>query len=192
MHGLKLVSLAGLFLATALFLAPSVVLASDPRAIHDSLESRYAHAHSLGNSYQFDARDGWQSVNITNLQYKYSRGDNIDEDEDDPDEEGAHGTLGKRASKKATTKSKAKTSSKSKPKKKTTSNSKATSATSKVSKVTSSIQKIIDTLKGVGKAEPVTITWYTGHDLENPSCWSDSVWAPTVRPRSVGTPQVLI
>lgn len=175
MFGFKLVSLAGLFLATSLSLAPSVVLASDLRAMYDSLESRYARAHSLGNSYQFDARDGWQSVNITNLQYKYSR----DDDDDDPDEE-IHDTLETRAGKKTTTKSKAKTTSKSKPKKNTTSNSQATSATSKVSKVTSSFKKVVDTLKGIGKAEPVTITWYTGHDLENPSCWSKSVWAPTV------------
>lgn len=29
----------------------------------------YARAHSLGDSYQFDARDGWQTVNISNTAY---------------------------------------------------------------------------------------------------------------------------
>ncbi|EJD53683.1 hypothetical protein AURDEDRAFT_133384 [Auricularia subglabra TFB-10046 SS5] len=34
-------------------------------------------------------------------------------------------------------------------------------------------------LKGIGKSTSVLITWYTGHDLINPSCWSNSGWAPT-------------
>lgn len=178
---LKLVSLAGIFLATTLTLAPTVVFASDLRAMYNSLESRYAHAHSLDDTYRFDPRDGWQSVNVTNLQYKYA---NDLDDPDDADEEEERDTLEKRASKKSSTakpkssskfKSKAKSKSKSK-----TSKAKTDAATSKVSKVTSSIQNVVNTIKGVGKPEPVTITWYTGHDLENPSCWSNPVWAPTV------------
>ena len=35
--------------------------------------SEYTIAHSLGGNYTFDPRDGWQSVNVTNLQYKYRR-----------------------------------------------------------------------------------------------------------------------
>ncbi|OCB87538.1 hypothetical protein A7U60_g5443 [Sanghuangporus baumii] len=34
-------------------------------------------------------------------------------------------------------------------------------------------------LKAIGGAEKVEITWYTGHDLLNPSCWSNTDWAPT-------------
>ncbi|KAF8897439.1 RlpA-like double-psi beta-barrel-protein domain-containing protein-containing protein [Infundibulicybe gibba] len=34
-------------------------------------------------------------------------------------------------------------------------------------------------LKSVKVFMPVTITWYTGHDLENPSCWPDNIWTPT-------------
>jgi len=34
-------------------------------------------------------------------------------------------------------------------------------------------------LKGIGDAISVVVTWYTGHDLENPSCWNKSVWTPT-------------
>lgn len=176
MLGLKLVSLTGFLLATTLLLMPSVARASDLRAMYSSLETRYAHAHTLGDNYQFDPRDGWQSVNVTNLQYKYTRGydapGGVDEAQD---------ALEKRTSKKKSS-SKAKTTSNasSKSKSKSKSKSNAGSATSKVSKVTSSFQKIVDSIKGVGKAEPVTITWYTGHDLENPSCWSNPGWAPTV------------
>jgi len=34
-------------------------------------------------------------------------------------------------------------------------------------------------LKGIGSLEKVKITWYTGQDLENPSCWPQSGWAPS-------------
>ncbi|KAF8312259.1 hypothetical protein DL93DRAFT_2149493 [Clavulina sp. PMI_390] len=34
-------------------------------------------------------------------------------------------------------------------------------------------------LKAIGEATSVIITWYSGNDLKNPSCWSDSVWTPT-------------
>lgn len=37
----------------------------------------------------------------------------------------------------------------------------------------------IDDLKGTGNVEDVIITWYTGQDLKNPSCWPQSKWAPT-------------
>ena len=35
-------------------------------------------------------------------------------------------------------------------------------------------------LRGFGTSEKVKITWYTGQDLENPSCWAEPTWAPTV------------
>ncbi|KAF9653460.1 hypothetical protein BDM02DRAFT_3153258 [Thelephora ganbajun] len=34
-------------------------------------------------------------------------------------------------------------------------------------------------LRGFGHSEKVKITWYTGQDLENPSCWAEPTWAPT-------------
>ncbi len=46
--------------------------------------------------------------------------------------------------------------------------------------LTGGLKKVIDTLKGIGKPEPVTITWYTGHDLLNPSCWDNTPWHPSV------------
>lgn len=46
-----------------------LALAASPgRAIS---ESKYTVAHSLGDDYTFDPRDGWQAVNVTNLEYKY-------------------------------------------------------------------------------------------------------------------------
>ena len=36
-------------------------------------------------------------------------------------------------------------------------------------------------LRGSGRSEQVKITWYTGQDLENPSCWPEPTWAPSVR-----------
>jgi hypothetical protein len=35
-------------------------------------EHKYSRAHSLGGGYAFDPRDGWQTVNVSNLSYKYS------------------------------------------------------------------------------------------------------------------------
>lgn len=179
MLGSQLVSLVVLTLATALVLAPSPARAFDPRA-YNSLEAHYARAHSLGDNYQFDPRDGWQTVNATNLQYKYSgdHGDPDDEREDDwEDDAKGSDALEKRASKKSKSKPKLTNNSKSKSKPK----SKSVNPKSAASKVTSSIKKIVDSMKGTGNSEPVTITWYTGHDLENPSCWSNPSWAPTVR-----------
>jgi hypothetical protein len=34
-----------------------------------SSESRYSRAHSLPSSYEFDRRDGWEPVNITNSKF---------------------------------------------------------------------------------------------------------------------------
>lgn len=193
MLGFRLVTLLGVLLATAL--APSFVSALDLRSMQNSLEARYARAHSLGDNYQFNARDGWQTVNVTDLQYKYSRDYDDPDDPDDEDEEDTS-VLDKRATKKkakSSSKSKSKSkskSTKSKSKSKSSSSKKKSSATSKVSKVASSFKKVIDTLKGIGKAEPVTITWYTGHDLENPSCWSNTDWAPSVCDMPLGSGQI--
>ncbi|KAH8830765.1 hypothetical protein DL96DRAFT_1594237, partial [Flagelloscypha sp. PMI_526] len=98
-------------------------------------ESYYSRAHSLGDSYTFDPRDGWQTLNVTDLSYKYESRD-----------------IGPRS---------AKHQSKSK------------------SGLSNLISDAIKGLKGIGKPEKVTITWYTGHDLQNPSCWANGNWAPT-------------
>ncbi|THH33698.1 hypothetical protein EUX98_g556 [Antrodiella citrinella] len=194
--------------------------ASDLRAAHNTLESRYARAHSLSNNYHFSARDGWQTVNVTNLQYKYRR-DFVDED-DDVDDDEPQGAVSdddvveeeffelakranknitfnpptRRANRKTVAKSKAKSTkspkkggsnkSSKKPSTKNSPKSSSKAASKDTSKsalskggLTASVKNILASLKGEGSAEPVTITWYTGHDLENPSCWPNPVWAPT-------------
>ncbi|EEB89902.1 hypothetical protein MPER_11955, partial [Moniliophthora perniciosa FA553] len=45
--------------------------------------------------------------------------------------------------------------------------------------VSGAVSGVKNALKAIGEPEEVTITWYTGNDLRNPSCWSDSVWTPT-------------
>jgi hypothetical protein len=64
-------------LLSLLFLLPfsALATASSARAI---ARSRYSKAHSLGDNYVFDPRDGWESVNATNLQYKYARNTRFD------------------------------------------------------------------------------------------------------------------
>ncbi|KAM5534315.1 hypothetical protein V8D89_012043 [Ganoderma adspersum] len=47
------------------------VSALDINADRMALERRYTTPHSLGDNYVFDSRDGWQTVNTTNLLYKY-------------------------------------------------------------------------------------------------------------------------
>ena len=60
------------FLATFV-LSPSLALAAQSSSARAVFESKYTKAHSLDNNYSFDPRDGWQSINVTNLQYKYRR-----------------------------------------------------------------------------------------------------------------------
>ncbi|KAL7411135.1 hypothetical protein BDY24DRAFT_371635 [Mrakia frigida] len=36
-----------------------------------------------------------------------------------------------------------------------------------------------DVMKAIGKSQEVIITWYTGYDLQNSSCWASGDWAPT-------------
>lgn len=186
----RLTFLAGVILVS-LGLVPLMTTsrAADISASQSSMERRYSTPHSLGDTYQFDPRDGWESVNITNLQYKYSRAlaDSL-EDPDGPTIPRAHT---KRASKKASKSSTKKTA------KKPTSKAaktipKAAKITPKAAKTTSSaksaangllgsVKSVVDSMKALGEPEPVTITWYTGHDLLNPSCWSTTTWTPTVR-----------
>lgn len=88
MHTFKPISLlvSAAFLFVPLF---QITEASDLRNM-DSLEARYARAHSLGNNYHFRARDGWMTVNVTDLQYKYRR-DSVEDDENE--DEGDTGIL---------------------------------------------------------------------------------------------------
>jgi len=114
--------------------------------VHAGSESKYTKAHSLGDEYNFDTRDGWQSVTASDLDYKYRPSNNTQHS----------GSLVKRTAK----------------------------ATKLVDisigdTVKGVLNNVWNGLKGIGRPEAVTITWYTGHDLENPSCWPNNGWAPT-------------
>ncbi|KAH9843889.1 uncharacterized protein C8Q71DRAFT_17963 [Rhodofomes roseus] len=172
----RLTFLAGVFLVS-LGLVPLMTTsrAADISAFQSSLERRYTTPHSLGNNYRFDPRDGWQAVNVTNLQYKYSQAQtDEDEDVDGPVVPRAHS---RRSTKKSTKKASKKTSKKTNTK--AASKATTTSSASGVGGLVGSVKSIVGTMKAAGDSEPVTITWYTGHDLENPSCWSNPTWAPT-------------
>lgn len=175
---LRLTFIAGVLLVSfGLVPLMTTTRAADISAFQSSLERRYTTPHSLGNSYQFDPRDGWESVNITNLQYKYSPSQ-VDDNEEElggPVVPHAHyRRSGKKTTKKTSKKATKKTSTKNASK-----GAKTTSASQSFSGLVGSVKSIVDTMKAVGDPEPVTITWYTGHDLENPSCWSNPTWAPT-------------
>ncbi|KDR83851.1 hypothetical protein GALMADRAFT_236271 [Galerina marginata CBS 339.88] len=140
---------AGFFAFIAMFF-PILVSAHHATSARAIAESKYSTAHSLGDNYDFDPRDGWQSVNATNLEYKYRR--QLGRDISDNDMEGVSNH--RRSSQ-----------SKGKP---------GIGGT-----ISGVLGSVIQGLKGIGKSEPVTITWYTGQDLKNPSCWADGNWAPT-------------
>ncbi|KAJ8483314.1 hypothetical protein ONZ51_g4778 [Trametes cubensis] len=168
---------ATLFLAMSLLpLTCTGVTAAEIGASRMALERKYGTPHSLGKDYVFDPRDGWETVNTTNLLYKYSTPAHSDlEPDDDSYDSSASSSLQPRAKKSTTKKTSSKTAAK-KTSVKSTSKKLASSAGSVLS---GGLTKIISSIKGIGKPEPVTITWYTGHDLLNPSCWDNPNWHPT-------------
>ncbi|THV08657.1 hypothetical protein K435DRAFT_772096 [Dendrothele bispora CBS 962.96] len=167
-----------MFMRYALFLSFSL-LAIVPNASSSVLRhvstttamtrDAYTKPHSLGDSYSFDPRDGWQAVNVTNLEYKYRR--DAPQDFDQNAESWNLNSTQRQDSNKIKRSSK-KSSSKSKTIK--------ASASAWINSV-SGLKKLskLSGLKGSGSKESVKITWYTGQDLKNPSCWSNIDWAPT-------------
>jgi hypothetical protein len=67
MHALYL--LTGALLILCQFMGA----AGKPTPANVSGVQKYTQSHSLGQNYTFDPRDAWQTVNVTNLQYKYQR-----------------------------------------------------------------------------------------------------------------------
>ncbi|KAI0832522.1 hypothetical protein BC628DRAFT_1499320 [Trametes gibbosa] len=182
------VRLAAALLAAALLLPLACVQAAEIDANRMALERRYTTPHSLGDNYVFDPRDGWQTVNTTNLSYKYSsladsHSDLDDDDDDDDDDDNyADGSALVPRAKKLKVNPKAHKKSLKKAVK-NTSKKAAAKATSKLTGsagvLSGGLSKVIDTIKAIGKPEPVIITWYTGHDLLNPSCWQNTDWHPS-------------
>ncbi len=139
-----------------LFLPLLVVadLSSKSRALH---KSRYTQTHSLGDSYSFDPRDGWQSINVTNTARNYEKRHNEPQHSDSSQGE----------------------------KKRPVSEH-----------ITGVIESIFKLLKPYGQFEKGVATWYSaslfdkpmelitkrysGEDLKNPSCWSQTSWSPSV------------
>ncbi|KAG1874538.1 hypothetical protein DFJ58DRAFT_836293 [Suillus subalutaceus] len=136
---------------------------TDTRSIRNN---RYAKAHYLPESHSFDPRDGWEPVNISNLNYKYLASSHKDHS--------FHRAL--RRSSQNNTSAGIRTS---KYREKQAKTSNTTTTTGFLGTVVSSLASIFAGCMGKGPSEGVTITWYTGHDLENPSCWSNGGWAPT-------------
>lgn len=170
----------------ALSAAARASLGSPSRAV---LESRYTRPHSLGDNYVFDPRDGWETVNVTDMQYKYRR--------DLPMEDSPLADLpllaGNDSSALDTMDDDYSASSLSKRKLSVDHLKNVGKGVGKG--VSAAVAKVIKTIQGIGKPEAVTITWYaidmslrfiltrsryTGHDLQNPSCWANGNWAPTV------------
>ncbi|PCH41263.1 hypothetical protein WOLCODRAFT_131799 [Wolfiporia cocos MD-104 SS10] len=165
---------------SALTVLPTSTLAADISTYQSNLERRYSMPHSLGDNYQFDLRDGWQSINVTNLQYKYSRSVTQDAHESSYKKaEDIPARHSKRASKKASKKKGQKTTSKVSHNSTSNAVTKGQSVSDAASGILGSVKNIVDSIKAIGNPEPVTITWYTGHDLLNPSCWSSPTWSPT-------------
>jgi hypothetical protein len=122
------------FLASFI-LSPSLVLAAQSSSARAVSESKYTKAHSLDNNYSFEPRDGWQSINVTNLQYKYRR-----EEPDLDDLRGNSPSLENRSKKK-----------------KVHAAHHSTGGLGQV--IAGVVADIWKGLKGLGKPEPVTITW---------------------------------
>ncbi|KAJ7781346.1 hypothetical protein B0H16DRAFT_1818449 [Mycena metata] len=132
----RLASLA--LFALSIISLPATATAS---AIHSTssreiARSKYTKSHSLGESYTFDPRDGWQTFNATNLDYKRT--------------------------------------------KKTSGGKQDSILKSLTTSFSANLFNAINGMKGLGQQQKgVVITWYTGHDLLNPSCWANTPWAPT-------------
>ncbi|KAF9469099.1 hypothetical protein BDZ94DRAFT_571566 [Collybia nuda] len=142
-------------LGVLFFFAFHVSAATNPITSNTISRSKYMRAHSLGENYSFDPRDGWQTVNTTNLEYKYRRNADFTELSLEHEKEG--GNVGNGRDKK----------------------NKQIESKLGLGSLGGVIANVWAGLKGIGKSEAATITWYTGHDLKNPSCWANGNWAPT-------------
>ncbi|KAF9055204.1 hypothetical protein BDZ89DRAFT_1003944 [Hymenopellis radicata] len=159
MAGCSRISLLLSFFAVISFL-PAVSSFTSYPSRRAASYAKYTTAHSLGDAYTFDARDGWTTVNATDLSYKYRRDHEIHTALETRHEKYDHKNDYHKDKKKAKSRNK----------------SKIVSAASSVGDL---VKGVWNGLKGFGESEEVKITWYTGHDLENPSCWPNVNWAPT-------------
>jgi len=126
---------AGFF--ASFILSTVLVFAAQSSSVRAVSEGKYTKAHSLGNHYSFDPRDGWQSINVTNLQYKYRRQEELGQD--------LTGDLKDSSSLESRAKNV----------------HKAPHHTGGLGQVIAGVvADVWKGLKGLGRPEPVTITWY--------------------------------
>lgn len=118
-------------------------------------EMTYTRAHSLGIDYKFHERDGWEPVTIsTSLSRRSLSGTDASNSSLPLPEAGPLALASKRTKK-----------------------------PSLADTLVHTINSAWNGLRGSGRSEKVKITWYTGQDLQNPSCWAEPAWAPTVSRR---------
>lgn len=120
-------------------------------------EMTYARAHSLGTNYEFQESDGWEptAISISPSRRPLSSADPANSSL--PLLEAGSPSLASKRSKKP----------------------------SLADTLVHTINSVWNGLRGFGHSEKVKITWYTGQDLENPSCWAQPTWAPTVSSRNL-------
>lgn len=145
---------------------------TEQQSLRDSTRQFYARSHSLGHNYVFPARDGWVPLNVTDMQYKYSRSlgkpsDNGVADVDPALHAEDSYALAKRTSRKDKSgkakKAKAQSQKKAKASKSTVSGARVLSAASTGGLggvVGGALDNIKNALHGTGNPEPVIITWY--------------------------------
>lgn len=105
--------------------------------------SRYAHAHSYSPAYTFHRRDGWETVPVSDLAYKYVQGNGTNHITT------AHGTHGRRERRSRASQRKGQKNQKNQKGLKNLGNS-----------ITGTFNHVVNAaLKGIGKIEQVTITW---------------------------------
>jgi len=115
-------------------------------------EMAYSRAHSLESNYAFHQSHGWESVQVSNPRFRRSLSGSDTANVSLPLPEAGLPSLPSKRGKKP----------------------------SLADTLVHAINSAWNGLRGSGHSEEVKITWYTGQDLENPSCWAEPTWAPTV------------
>ena len=123
-------------------------------------EMAHARAHSLGTNYTFHESHGWEPVLVSSPHFRRSLSGSDTANISLPLSEAGLPSLASKRSKKP----------------------------SLADTLVHTINSAWNGLRGSGHSEKVKITWYTGQDLENPSCWAEPTWAPTVSLQTTTVP----
>ena len=123
-------------------------------------EMASARAHSLGTNYTFHESHGWEPVLVSTPRFRRSLSGSGTVNTSLPFSEAGLPSLASKRSKKP----------------------------SLAETLVHTINSAWNGLRGSGHSEKVKITWYTGQDLENPSCWAEPTWAPTVSRQTISAP----